>query len=1021
MKKKSIKIFLIIYLPIIFASLATAQRQTGSIKAKITDTEGFPLPGAFVYLSSPALLGMQTYITSDTGRIKFFSLPPGRYKIMAEMPGFKTVNIEDIIVSVGMTTTLYITLEKTTIEEEITTKLTSPTGDQESAKTAVIIEKDILKNIPLDRDLHDIINSVAGIISEGIPYQQTSIIHGSTSRANIYALDSTYINDPRGMHLSTNINFDILEEIELETAAHPAELGPIDGGFINIITKSGGNDFSGHLSLFHTSDDFASTFWTEEELSAMEASPAPMDTKLWDFSLTLGGSLLVDKMWFFGNLRYISQSQTTSFIPWTDPQGNKHEEFDWSNKEKMGFFKLTSKFDPKLKISGMFNYSNTYQPIYNSSLDWNLTEEATRILDHGKHYLLNGALNYIMNQNTFVDVKTGYTHHRLPLFLNEEGKNNPQFFDESTGHLWGSALFNETQLTKRFQTEASITHYADSFLGGHHEFKAGGEYEYIYGEWSAWKENNLLIDYYFGSPYYFGLDESPSTGNTVGKGKIHFTLASKEKGGLIQKSEVRRFGFFVQDSIIIAERLTLNLGIRFDRSAADQPAIFKTESGNAVSYKLGEELISPTYGVNPFGQNEVEGQKRLIAWNSLSPRFGLIFDIFGKGKTIFKTSFSRYSDYLMLQYLTALNPLYFSRSHQFYWYDENMDGEVDDSDTYALYPEDYRLYDPEYIEKRIAPDLKSSYTDEFTIGLHQELIPDLSIRVNYIYKYKRNIIENVRYAPDLEKDWYTIDQDTERWWTPFNTVIPGVDDYPDTPVTVYYWSKNAPLFFDRIKNVPELKRNYQALEIQIKKRMSNNWQLYGAMVLSKATGNIGLGYGASSVFTSAANSPNYFENYPEGSRLDFDRSLLIKLMGTYRFPFDFFLSFYYTHMSGIPWARRVTIIPPSSWALEENVYRSYANVLLEEPGTRRNKSYDNLDIRITKELSLGNFGRLTAYIDIIDALGNKYRSIAQNDGGYWFPADENTVQGIRILSPNYTKTTSLSGVRLFRFSLCLSF
>jgi hypothetical protein len=1020
-RKKILKIFLIIYLPIIFTSLVTAQSQTGSIKVKITDTEGMPLKGAFTYLTSPALLGMKTYITSDTGRIKFFNLPPGRYKIMVEMPEFKTVNIEDIIVQVGRTTTLHITLERTTTEEEITAKRHSPTEERESAKISVIVDKELLENIPFARDLHDVVDSAAGVIPEGIRYQQTSIIHGSTSRANIYTLDSTYINDPEGMNLSTNINFDIFEEIELETAAHPAELGPIDGGFINIVAKSGGNDSGGQLSLFHTGNSFASTLWSEEELSAMEASPPPIDTNMWDISLSLGGYILVDKLLFFGNARYISQSQTTSFFPWTDPQGKKHKEFDWRNKEKMGFFKLTSQFDPRLKISGTFNYSDCYQPVHDSSLDWNLTEEATHILDHGKYYLANGVLNYIMNQNTLVDLKAGYMHHKRPLLLNEEGKNNPQYFDESTGHLWGSALFNETQLTKRYQIEASITRYEDSFLGGQHEFKAGAEYEYIYGEWSTWKEDNLLIDYYLGSPYYFGLNESPSTGNTVGKGRIHFYLASKEMGGLNQKSNVRRYSVFVQDSVIFAERLTLNLGVRFDRNSANQPAIFKLESGNPVSLLLGEELINPIVGVNPFGQTGMSEWKNLMSWNSLSPRFGLIFDIFGKGKTLLKTSFSRYSDYLMLQYLSALNPFYSGRSHQFFWYDENMDGEVDISDTYTLYPEDYRLYDIEYNKKRVAPDIKSPYTNEFTIGLHQQLIPDLSFRINFIYKYKRNIIENVRYAPDLEKDWYTISQDTEGWWIPFHTVIPGVDDYPDTPVTVYYWSKNAPLFFDRIKNVPELKRDYQALEIQIKKRMSNNWQLNGSLVFSKATGNIGLAYGASSAFTGAANSPNYFFNYPEDSRLDLDRSLLMKLMGTYRFPFDFFLSFYYTHMSGTPWARRVTIIPPSSWSQEANIYGTYASVLLEEPGTRRNKAFDNLDIRISKEFGLGNWGGLSTYVDIINVLGNKYRSITQNDGGYWFPSDENTNQGLRILSPNYKKITSLNGVRTFILSLCFNF
>ena len=136
---------------------------------------------------------------------------------------------------------------------------------------------------------------------------------------------------------------------------------------------------------------------------------------------------------------------------------------------------------------------------------------------------------------------------------------------------------------------------------------------------------------------------------------------------------------------------------------------------------------------------------------------------------------------------------------------------------------------------------------------------------------------------------------------------------------------------------------------------------------------------------------------------------------------NFILSFFYSHMSGTPWARSVTIYPPSSWTTEENVYGTYMTDLLEEPGTRRNKSYDNLDIRIEKELKMGGFGRLLLAVDIINALGNKYRYITQNDSGFWYPSDENTTDGTRIYSAHYKKTTTLSGVRTFRLNFRLNF
>lgn len=1025
MGKKIFIFLLILSLSTGIASRAFAQGQTGSIKGKITDKAGNPLPDAFIYVSSPAMLGIRTYLSSKTGAIRFPGLPPGIYKIMAEKPEYKTVNVEDIIVRVGKTVNLDITLEATLIEEEITSNIPSPTLDEESTKTSVNIDRDLLNNIPFARNLHEIINSAAGVTQYSVPNQKASSVHGSTVRANIYTLDGIIMNDPSGMHLLTNINFDIIEEVELETAAHPAQVRFTEGGYINVVAKSGGNRFRGDINLYFADEQLGSTLRSEEEISETGASPPPLDRYLGDISFSLGGALLEDRLWFFTNARFIFLSRTTDFIPWTDPQGNSHNKFSWHGNEKMGFLKLTSQFIPQLKVTGMFYYFDRYRSASESPLSWNLPKEATQILDHEKNLTASGTLSYIFDQNTFGDIKAGYIEHSLPLRLDGTWRDNPQYFNEGTGHFWGSAGFNETQLKKRFQAGAYLTRFQEGFLGDH-EFKSGVEYEFASGEWTTWKTDNLLQHYFYGNPYYFdpnyfGQAVSPVTGNPVDKGKVSFSIAEKGEGGSSQ-NELSRLSLFAQDSVSFGRRLTLFLGLRFDRSSTKLPSIQKGESGNPVSLKIGEELIEPLYGVNPYSTNLVPEWQNIVVWNALSPRFGLSFDILGNGKYLFKASFSRYTEYLMLDYPRALNPFYAHRSHQFYWFDENMDGLVDVDDTYTLYPEDLRSYSEEDYKKRIAPDIKPPYTDELTIGLHQELFKDFSIRINYIHKTKLNIIENVLYDPDSDKDWYTITQDTQGWWIPFETIVPEVDDFPDTQVSAYYRSSNTPVLFYQVKNVPELKRKYQALEIAFQKRMLNNLQLNGSLVISKTTGNIGLNYDASSGFSRAADNPNFLlVNLPEDSSLDIDRPLVLKLMGTYKLPYDLFASCYYTYMSGTPLPRSVTIIPPASWVQDNNAYSEPATVLLEKPGTRRAEPYHNLDLRIEKEFRLGSSGRISMYVDILNALGKKYSFISKNDGGFWFPDAENTTQGTRVLSENYKKITSLSGTRMIRLGLNLRF
>jgi len=911
--KKSFEILAILFFLTGLTTFTLAQTYTGTLRGKIINEEGVGLPDASIYLSSPNLLGIQTYFTSETGNIIFTGLPPGFYRLMVEIPGYKTVSIDNVIIRAGKTAHLNITMETTPTEEKITRTIPTPTIDAVSPKNSTSIDKDLLRHIPFLRNLADVIDSMPGVVTERVPFLKRSFIHGQDAQANTFAFDGLFMTDPSDRHLFTHFTFDTVEEIEVETAAHPVEVGATEGGYVNVITKSGVTRRGGELLIYHTSDNVSSLLRTEDALSSPGISPPALDKRLWDFSLSLGGLLYEDRLSYFGNARVLSQKRNTPFIPWTDPQGIEHKEFNRSNEEKMGFIRLTSRFIPEFQVSAMFNYNSRYRSVYEPTVSWNRPKESTHNMDLELSYTGTAVLSYSLNQNTMAFGKMSFTHKKLPLGLDANGRNKPQYLDQGTERLWGSAGFNEDRVQDRFQLTASITHFRENFLGGDHELKAGAEIELISSEYAVWKADNLLINYYYDNPNFLGQGISPSTGFLVNKGLISFSIAAGYELESNPKIESRRLSAFVQDSITLWERLTLTLGLRFDRSDSELSTHSKGISGNDVSLFVGENIIQPVVELNPYKLFSALSWKNIIVWNAFSPQIGLSFDIFGNGKSLFKASFSRYTEPLMLDYLTDLNPIDPYRSHQFFWFDENMNDEVDFTDTYVPFPEDYRVYLEDYSRERVAPGIRAPYTDEFTVGIHQEIFRDFSFRLSYIQKTKKNILANVLYDPDLDRDWYTATQDTQNWWLPFETIVPGVDDYPDIRLTVYYRSNDAPLLFSRLNNVPELKREHQALEIAFNKRMSHNWQLNGSLVFSQSTGNVSHMVEGDYGFANGILNPNSFVNLPEDSRFFYDIPLSVKLMGTYKMPFGFFLSFYYRYMSGIPWTRSVGVVPPSAW------------------------------------------------------------------------------------------------------------
>ncbi len=809
--KKTIPLILILLL----ATTVYAQHK-GRIVGTITTVEGAAIEGAKVTIISDAMLGhTQETMTNDKGYFRFTLLPVGTYDIKFEKDEYKSV--EQTGLDLGFDATLVINkeLELGAFEEVIVITGEAPLVDKTSSGISDKLDTEFLQNIPNTRNLWSMPNLTGG-------FTNNSAFGGVERAGQSYSTDGVNVSDPATgtIFAASSLGPEVVDQMDVAMFGSPAEYGAFTGAALNVVTKSGGNDFHGEVNLF-----YQSTAWVSDNTKEYEdvGISAPTATKLTDPNFVLGGPIMKDKIWFFAAYNYQKYETERELIDTVITQ---------VENPKTPFIKLSARWDDRnLSTFSWFamdrdrshrTMAGGWRANYEDSLWEQVTKSDTYLFNH----------SYILSDDIVIEARFAGFRGAFDLVpIGGTGPGHPLMWDLDLGqHKPGSSANRADLYTRNRDNFLLSANYFNDDLRGSHSMKFGIEYERSLGgryiTYTAYQQ-------YFGDVSYAWYDYGEWEGYTV----------------------VKRIAAYAQDSWSVNDRLTINLGIRYDSTGiyADDPSKAIIGSNSAVRYK------------DP------------------APRIGVAYDLFGDGSTVIRGFFGRYYEGVVTGNTEAL---------------------ITQQPPMSLYYGRYILGSsaPEWTLWSVSggtgnffadPDQSNQYSEGFMIGVEREIMPNLAGSVNFIWKKDKDIIGVVK--PNA-----TWDTEQANYSGP-NGSYTGVY-YPN------YSAGAISLYTNPTKGdvgiLEEPYRKYWGIVFDVEKRMSDNWNLRANYTYSRNTGNLGQGYGIIQGFSSYSD-PNDWIN--STGHLSYERPHVLKVSGTYIAPFEILITPVYTWMSGAPWGPSVTI------------------------------------------------------------------------------------------------------------------
>ncbi len=411
-----------------------AQTQTGTLKVIVIDDEGSFLPGVSLTLSSPVMMGEKTLVTNVFGEALFINLTPGIYQIKSTLEGFQEKTSVGIEVSLDRQTLLQIELKPAIVEESITVTAISPAVDTTKSVIAEHVTHQTVESLPIARDFVSYLQLAAGVNvvpnSQGRDTPEDPAGKGGLnyhdrgrqgiggkrgSRDNIYFLDGMNIMSTTTQTAGMTFNNEVIQEQELMTSGVPAEYGGGKGVVGNIVTKSGGNRFSGSANFYYQPKGFFLNYGGSEYTGADKPDTAFNESTMlegykdnkYDTAATFGGPIFKDRLWFFLSGQYRNNSSAFNLSESASPT---QEEVDYILKRTGLFGKLSLKLTANDSFT-FLGFLDGYSVEGSRDVNTIATRRAKNEYDMG---VISGYYQRVFGNNVIVDLRYGhYWWHRV--------------------------------------------------------------------------------------------------------------------------------------------------------------------------------------------------------------------------------------------------------------------------------------------------------------------------------------------------------------------------------------------------------------------------------------------------------------------------------------------------------------------------------------------------------------------------------------------------------------------------------
>ena len=884
-----------------FVAAPVWAQETGSITGTVTDPDGAPLPGVAVTISGQQVPTSTVY-TQANGVYRFPVLPPSSdYSVTLGLEGFKTIIQEGLIVRVGGNTQINVLMELSTIEETVTVTGMSPIIDVKSTSLGRNMTEEYMQSIPSARDPWVMMEHTTGMQvdrmntggSEG--GQQSGFTANGSNRSDaIWTYDGAEVTDMAALGASPMYyDFDAFEEISISTGGNDPSIAT-GGVRINFVTKRGGNSWRGSARFYLTDgslqkdtvadrDGNLSGDFAQDELFPGYIGNAIDQIKDWGGEL--GGPMVRDRFFVWGAY---GKQDIKQFV------GSSPDNTQLTNIHAKG----NAHFGDNLVLNYTFIHANKTKQGRGAAAT---RPPATTFNQGGPTPTHTAKAQYTINDNNYIEA--AYTFTGLGFFLEPQGGRGIQpSFDLATGS-WGNSFFffDTTRPLKNIRVDGN------SYIAG-----ANIDHEIKYG-------------------YSYRKAEVSSIWGAAGGGIAVFIEGNAAEAWLIQDSidnyEGKRNSFYAGDTIS-AGRLTFNVGLRYD---------------NQTSQGLASAVDAHPTAPGLFPANSFAGSEK-GTWNSLSPRFGMTYDLTGDSKTILRLNAARYYSQMGAREAQRINTTS-GPEMDFTWTDLNGNGQVDAGETGDLLwvSPGFDPANPTAPSSNRLTDTDAPWTNELIVGIEREINRSFAIGGNFIYKKNSNFTWNPREGEKFDSFWEQVTQ-----------TIGGVE--------TTFFQPTGPRALGNVYQQREgFNTQYTGVEVFLNKRFADGWMGNASFTYANPTQNFteSIGYtdptnvGVTDGQINAAGSRT--GSFWGASRWFF------KTSGMYSLPAGF-------NVSGFFQVREGNIIAPTIRTGNRAFGSGRVQVIQDTFGSQRLPTFWTLDLRVEKTFDLNDQGRIHFIVDAFNVL-----------------------------------------------------